>query len=553
MGAEQSKPETSSEDRLNYDVIRQESFEKWDKFYSDKRAAAQRSREMERHNNTRASAGGLPFDTKANLNVAATVPPIDSSTNLVVSPDLNRELPDPMEQPLANAENFSSIPARNPTAEQPQRKLVRRTISNIDRSITPADSFSIAVSDGRRDRGEFEDSRQEILPSAINGSKPVKRAFSSSSSSGDQVGAAQKRSRATGQQNAAESSNIQQHPECGDEFGPPKWYTDLKRDNTRSKDDANTDAALSRLKTHIEKCRHPKPGQKEDERSKSFDELRTMLHKIAFLRVSGKLVRKNRMLDNEYGLPQIFHQSHRGEVEWPWDVQADAEELYKKWCRGIFETDLLRGIILGKPKPKGNDKKSNESSGDSLDPKYKDRVSAKYFGNGSLLNGQWWPSHVSLLRDGAHGESQGGICGKEGEGAYSCVMAGGLDSQGREYSDEDYGDWVWYSGTDSKDGKVTRYTQRMIESVGGHPVRLIRSHNAKSPYAPELGVRYDGLYNVVEKENLDGPNSLRQRHRFKLVRVEGQAPIRGGNGPEKRPTAQEIEEFKKHKHLMGRS
>ena len=73
----------------------------------------------------------------------------------------------------------------------------------------------------------------------------------------------------------------------------------------------------------------------------------------------------------------------------------------------------------------------------------------------------------------------------------------------------------------------------------------------QSLYRPEIGFRYDGLYDVVNSERLDGRESLRQRHRFKLVRVPGQDPIRGGNGLEKRPTQQEIDAYNKDKRLRG--
>ena len=92
----------------------------------------------------------------------------------------------------------------------------------------------------------------------------------------------------------------------------------------------------------------------------------------------------------------------------------------------------------------------------------------------------------------------------------------------------------------------------MLESVNNESVRLIRSHNAHSTYAPEYGFRYDGLYDVTEVEIMDPKSSIRQRHRFKLVRVAGQDPIRGGKGPEKRPTKQEIDEYLEHQKLSGK-
>lgn len=211
----------------------------------------------------------------------------------------------------------------------------------------------------------------------------------------------------------------------------------------------------------------------------------------------------------------------------------------------MFETDIFRGILF--TVKTAENKKDGQKTTDSIDPKYRGVVSAKYHGNGDLLNGQWWPTQLCALRDGAHGSSQGGISGHSGDGAYSVIMSGGHD-----YEDEDYGEEVLYCGTDSDNGAVTDFTRLMLESVNNQPVRLIRSHNLASPFAPELGFRYDGLYDVVSYENLDSSTSLRQRHRFRLVRQGGQDPIRGGNRPETRPTLQEKKQFQDHRRFAGK-
>lgn len=57
---------------------------------------------------------------------------------------------------------------------------------------------------------------------------------------------------------------------------------------------------------------------------------------------------------------------------------------------------------------------------------------------------------------------------------------------------------------------------------------------------------------LINAHRLDPDKSLRQRHRFTLVRQEGQDPIRG-NGPEKRPTSEEIKEYHKHQRLSGKT
>lgn len=50
---------------------------------------------------------------------------------------------------------------------------------------------------------------------------------------------------------------------------------------------------------------------------------------------------------------------------------------------------------------------------------------ANVVGHNGISIGQWWPFRVCMIRDGAHGASQGGIDGGEKSGAYAIVVAGG--------------------------------------------------------------------------------------------------------------------------------
>ena len=339
-------------------------------------------------------------------------------------------------------------------------------------------------------------------------------------------------------------SEGQQLPSVGNER-PPKWYNETAVPTSRGRNEANVDTLLSSLRTQIEKCQS---GDRTT-REKAFTEIRDKLHKIVFCEVTGPLLKRHRMLHNDGRLAQLFDSRYTKGVNWPFDIRADARELYNKWCRRVFETDILRGIRFQATTSDG--KKDKTTSSLSIEPSYRGLVPASYHGSGDLLNGQWWPAQLCTLRDGAHGSSQSGIYGKAGDGAYSCIMSGGLDAGGRPYPDQDEGDVVLYCGTDSDNGAVTPGTQRMLESINNHPVRLIRSHNAHTDYAPFLGYRYDGLYDVVDCQRMDPPNSLRQRHRFRLVRCAGQDPIRG-IGAQKRPTEQEIHEYRKHQKNTGK-
>lgn len=329
----------------------------------------------------------------------------------------------------------------------------------------------------------------------------------------------------------ASSASGEDGIETTDEQHPPKWYVDLKAPQGRKAlaDDAGALPLLENLRDEIKKG--------------NVIAVREKLHQCPFTQVNEVLLKKTRTLD-AIGLPAVFDGTNPATGQpWPYDVCADAKELYNKWCRKIFAIDLLRGIQLHHKAAK---KDGSKKGGDSIIPGYAGKVKAQVFGENGLLNGQWFPLQLTTVRDGAHGATQGGISGKQGEGAYSCIMAG--DSG---YPDIDNGDEVRYCGTDSTDGTVTDRTQMLMDNMNNdRPVRFIRRANLHSQWAPTVGYRYDGLYDVKDFEVLkviDNPRAA--RHRFRLVRREGQDPIRGGKGPEARPTEQEIARYQEDKRF----
>lgn len=179
---------------------------------------------------------------------------------------------------------------------------------------------------------------------------------------------------------------------------PPEWYRILQVPKSRAKDQANADGALDRLKEEIRKMKKLTASDGARPFRNEFLTIRNYLHALFFVQVDGKLLRAKRMLHNEDGLPQIFDQAFSGGVNWPWDVRADAEELYNKWYHGEFDTDTYRGIVRGKPTKKGKGKSGDVSTAvDKLAPdaeRYR-LMDVHANGNGKLLNGQWVSAHPS--------------------------------------------------------------------------------------------------------------------------------------------------------------
>ena len=119
-------------------------------------------------------------------------------------------------------------------------------------------------------------------------------------------------------------------------------------------------------------------------------------------------------------------------------------------------------------------------------------------------------------------------------GAFSIVLSSG------GYKDVDNGNTIKYCGTASKDGSVSAGTQQLIKSYHlGKEIRVLRNSAmsvSQSPYRPEKGIRFDGMYRIMSVKLLDAETMM---HRFTMERCPGQDPIRY-QGPEKRPTKQQL-------------
>ena len=323
-----------------------------------------------------------------------------------------------------------------------------------------------------------------------------------------------------------------------------KWYYEIKTktSNTRVKGQQSIIVRLKQIRGLIDKSVKVKIPDKA-----LLDQMRRELHELEFVEVTAIALREAAVLDHTKGLPRLFDSNFSNGIEYPWDIRADANELFNKWANQVFSPDLLRGIITSTTDQKLGERGRRKQR---INPAYQLKVNCQRFGQVDLINGQWWPLQLCALRDGAHGSSQGGIHGSKGKGgAYSIVLAGS------HYDDIDEGDDIWYCGTDGKNFTHSENTQILIESVEKkNPIRVLRSMNlqkSKSSYAPSHGYRYDGLYRAMDYKELKGEPD-KKRLRFHLKRLPDQDPIRhSGIGLGARPTDQEIEEYKKIKELFS--
>ncbi|CAM6093487.1 unnamed protein product [Calypogeia fissa] len=155
--------------------------------------------------------------------------------------------------------------------------------------------------------------------------------------------------------------------------------------------------------------------------------------------------------------------------------------------------------------------KANACSGRifvTIPPDHFGPISSEYDptrGQGVLV-GESWEDRMECRQWGAHFPHVAGIAGQSDHGAQSVALSGGYED------DEDHGEWFLYTGSGGRDlsgnkrtNKEQSFDQKFDKSnealrvscKRGYPVRVVRSHKEKrSSYAPEKGVRYDGVYRI---------------------------------------------------------
>ncbi|KAL9295995.1 hypothetical protein ACSQ67_021891 [Phaseolus vulgaris] len=157
--------------------------------------------------------------------------------------------------------------------------------------------------------------------------------------------------------------------------------------------------------------------------------------------------------------------------------------------------------------------------------------------NQGLLVGESWRDRLECRQWGAHFVPVGGIAGQSDRGAQSVVLSGGY------VDDEDHGEWFLYTGSGGKDLSGNKRTNKshsfdqqfekynlalQLSCLKGYPVRVVRSHKEKrSSYAPETGVRYDGIYRIEKCWQIAGVQGFKVC-RYLFVRCDNEpAPGQG--------------------------
>ncbi|KAL5657365.1 hypothetical protein ACJX0J_030528, partial [Zea mays] len=152
--------------------------------------------------------------------------------------------------------------------------------------------------------------------------------------------------------------------------------------------------------------------------------------------------------------------------------------------------------------------------------------------NTGVRVGETWEDRLECRQWGAHLPHIAGIAGQSRFGAQSVALSGGYED------DEDHGEWFLYTGSGGRDlsgnkrtNKEQGFDQTFVKMnealrqscLRGYPVRVVRSHKEKrSSYAPELGVRYDGIYRIEKCWRKIGVQGTFKVCRYLFVRCDNE-------------------------------
>ena len=143
-----------------------------------------------------------------------------------------------------------------------------------------------------------------------------------------------------------------------------------------------------------------------------------------------------------------------------------------------------------------------------------------------IPEGTLFEDRTELSKAGVHRPRQAGICGGKGEGAESIVLSGGYED------DTDSGDVIIYTGhggniprtaTQYQDQELDRQNMALVISCESRlPVRVVRGSKHKSPWSPQSGYVYGGLYRVVRWWEQRGKSGFKV-FRFELRKIGSDA------------------------------
>jgi hypothetical protein len=194
----------------------------------------------------------------------------------------------------------------------------------------------------------------------------------------------------------------------------PDWYVKAKQPSKPGANERRTWDKLRELRELIAACQQAKT---KDDKDSAMQKLYLELDTLRFTDVSAFGLKRAKLFEPEHGLPQVYDTRFSKGVSYPIYVVSDAKGLHKRWLARILDgSNMFRGIRNMVKE------KDSKGQGPSIDPEYK--LDWKFYGDGHLVNSDWFANQLCAVRDGAHGSAQGGISGLLGQGATSISLSG---------------------------------------------------------------------------------------------------------------------------------
>jgi predicted restriction endonuclease len=120
-----------------------------------------------------------------------------------------------------------------------------------------------------------------------------------------------------------------------------------------------------------------------------------------------------------------------------------------------------------------------------------------------IEEGQLFADRKALIRAGLHRSTMHGIDGNGNEGVSAIVLSGGYED------DQDLGDEIIYTGHGGNDPVTKQQIQHqswedhgnkglVVSEMRNLPVRVIRGYKHASPWSPDSGYRFAGIFKVME-------------------------------------------------------
>ncbi|KAA1138958.1 hypothetical protein PGTUg99_031355 [Puccinia graminis f. sp. tritici] len=158
--------------------------------------------------------------------------------------------------------------------------------------------------------------------------------------------------------------------------------------------------------------------------------------------------------------------------------------------------------------------------------------------------GDWWDSRMLCSQAGVHAPPVCGIAGSDGVGCYSVALSGGYEddvdlgyaftftgSGGRALSGTKENPKNLRTAPQSSDQEFTAMNASVRLSCElKNPVRVIRGFKNHSPFAPESGYRYDGLYRVEKAWREAGQSGFQVCKITQSAQDSSQTGARSGGG-----------------------